>query len=43
MKYYKEICDFEKYREIELEWEDCKSKNKVFKNPLYFQIFSKKT
>jgi hypothetical protein len=41
MKYYKEICDLEKYKEIEAEWNDCKNKNKVFKNPLYFKIFYK--
>lgn len=42
MKYFRDRGDLEKANEIKLEWENCKSNKKVFKNPLYFELFKTK-
>lgn len=42
MKYFRELGDFDKMNDIKKEWEDCKTNQKVFKNPLYFEIFKTK-
>lgn len=42
MKYFRDRGDLEKVNEIKLEWEYCNSNKKVFKNPLYFELFKTK-
>lgn len=42
MKYFRDRGDLEKENEIKSEWENCKSNKKVFKNPLYFELFKTK-
>jgi hypothetical protein len=42
MKYFRDQGDLEKVKEIKAEWEECKLFKKVFKNPLYFELFKTK-
>jgi hypothetical protein len=42
MKYFRDLGDLDKEKEIKAEWEECKSLKKVFKNPLYFELFKTK-
>ena len=42
MKYFRDRGDLDKVKEIKTEWEECKLSKKVFKNPLYFELFKTK-
>jgi len=41
MKYFRDKGDSHRESEIKKEWEYCKLNKKVFKNPLYFELFKK--